>query len=152
MAKCNAAAGKYEDAIRAYEALLKDDRLKNMGFLFEEKAEVHVRYGDALWDKERKKATEQYEAARRIYGQLITKVDLVAVPPPPKEALRACWNANLAYVQLYIKLNEAERAMEYIKKQKHLYPKLDANEFGYQSAIDAIEKELEAKLPKARKP
>jgi tetratricopeptide (TPR) repeat protein len=152
LAKCNAALDKFDDALRAYEALLQEERLKNFGFLYEEKASVHVQYGDALWDKERKKAIEQYENARKIYGQLIMKVDPIAEPPPPKEALRAYWISNLAYIRLYVKLNEIQRAMDRIKQMKHLYPDLDQNEFGFKEAVDKLEKEIGTRLPKKKKP
>jgi tetratricopeptide (TPR) repeat protein len=152
MAKCNAAIGKHEDAIRAYDGILRDERLKGMGFLFEEKAAVHDRYGDALWDRERQKATEQYHCAQRIYSALSQRVDPLATPPPPKEALRAYWNSHLASIRLLVKLNDLENARRSIRNQKQWNPKLDQNEFGYQSAVEAIDTWLDQKLPPSRNP
>lgn len=151
-AKCYAALGQYDSALLVYDALVKDPKRKNQGFLYEEKAAVHVRYGDELWTRDRKKASEQFDAARKIYGQLIVRIDPLAEPPPPKEAFRVYWQANLAYIQIYVKMNDAESAMRRILQVKNLYPKMDGNEFGFQSGVEAIEKELQAKLPATKKP
>jgi hypothetical protein len=151
MSRCHAAVGRYEEALAAFDLLLRDERLRGSAFLLEEKAGLHVRYGDDLWNRERKRAAGQYESAREIYAQFIRKEDPAAQPPASRENRRLYWNACEQYLRLCLKLNEAEQAEDFVAKQRRQAPALDGDAFGYRTALDAIEKEIAGRRPPAAK-
>ncbi len=149
LARSHAALDRFDRAIPLYEALLRGEG-KQWGILQQELADLCVRHAEALWGVNRKKATARFMQARRLYAKIMVAVDLAADPPRPREARRAGWQSHLAYVKILIRLNEIQRAHDFIRRTMRLFPGLDENEFGVLREMKKLEAQCRNRMPAPR--